>query len=168
MSEKIHYVAGQTYAITVNPKDDLQCFTHKEAKGRWKGVVLPIIEEFEKYNSFDWELYFECSEPDHVNYQTHTRIHAHGFINIIDLPQFLLVDLNQLGMKYDIKIRPLHGDGYRTYCMKQHDQMASLFPLYYSSALHDERVKKALRKAKERDIARLRKNFGITYNMDDL
>lgn len=167
MSEKISYLAAKTYAITVNPKDELQCFDRTQAKERWKGVVLPIIEEFEKYGSFHWELYFECSEPDHVNINTHTRIHAHGFINIDDLPQFLLVDLNQLGKKYDIKIRNLKDDGYKAYCMKQHDQMATLFPLYYSSTLSDERVKRKLRKKREIENAKLKKNFGVVYGVFD-
>lgn len=167
MSEKISYLASKTYAITVNPKDDLQCFDCMKAKDRWKGVVLHIIEEFEKYKSFYWELYFECSEPDHVNINTRTRIHAHGFINIDDLPQFLLVDLNQLGKKYDIKIRNLKDDGYKTYCMKQHDQMASLYPLYYSSSLSDERINRKLRKKKEKEAALLKKNFGIVYGAFD-
>lgn len=155
---KFSLVAGKTYAITLNPCDDSQAFdTRFTPEGRWAYVTSKFTKTLDCIRSFTFEIYFEVSTPDHLNRGIKTRIHAHGFINIHDLPLFLLTEINQLADWCDIKIKELTTEeGYRQYCMKQSDQLAALTPLYYSSMMIEQRIK-----AKKREEALLiKRRFG--------
>lgn len=165
---KFSLIASKTYAITINPCDEVQffsptCLNSFTPAMRWQRVTDRLTEFMNNQDSFTFEIYFECSTPDHYNRHVKSRIHCHGFINIHDLPQFLLIDINRLGDWCDIKIKELtNEDGYRQYCLKQADDLISLYPLYHSSE-NEHRKKNIL---KQREQKRLENRFkGFSKNI---
>jgi len=155
---KLDIVASKTYAFTLNPNDESQGFDMATPEARWAYVTDKIIRCFDCVRSFDFEFYFEVSTPDHYNCKTKSRVHIHGFINIYDLPRFLLYEINKLSDWSDIKIKELSSeDGYRQYCMKQQVQLGTLHPIYYSTQMKEfQREQK-----KKQETEQIKKRFKL-------
>lgn len=157
-TDKFSLTALTTYAVTLNPCDETQFFTCTTPSQRWQKVTERFALFLKNQLSFTYELYYECSSPDHYNKFARSRIHCHGFIKITDLPQFLLIDINRLAEWCDIKIKQVTDrEGYLQYCTKQHTDLEGMFPLIHSSEIEFKRKQKE----KEAEDKLIQRRFGV-------
>lgn len=133
-TDKFKLIPSKTYAITFNGRNEFQYVHMIDPKVRWQKCTSFISSLFKDCISFTYKLYFEISDPDHMNYTQCTRVHAHGHIIIHDLPLFLLVEYNYLTTYGDIKLVEQKDDGYLMYSQKQHEYLDGYQPLLCQSA----------------------------------
>lgn len=159
---KLELQCSKLYAVTLNPNNDSQAFDLRfTPEARWNKVTQKFIDQLSVMESFDYQIQFECSTPDHLNATTKTRIHAHGFITILDMPRFLLTEINRLAEWCDIKIKEVtQENGYLAYmCKQEHVWAEAGYTFFFSSEI--VRKKAEAKKKAERDL--LIKSFNLKY-----
>lgn len=115
----IFYNPGETYEITINPSDKYQ-HPNQHAFARFNNVytdVLNILEPLKVCTKYD--LYFEFSEPQHVNpTSSFPRLHLHGTIKILDVFNFLGHALQAVRGQCDIQINKYRPEYWTKYQQK--------------------------------------------------